>query len=43
MNKSSTVLAKPYFLDWRQFGQNPESYLIFVTMGFAHGCYKPRL
>jgi ABC-type glycerol-3-phosphate transport system permease component len=37
INHPPTVLANPYFLDWRFFGQNPEMCLIFVTMGFAHG------
>jgi hypothetical protein len=33
----SFVLAKPYFSDWRLFGQNPETDLVLATMGCTHG------
>jgi hypothetical protein len=35
--KNSTVLANPYFPDWRLFGQNPETDLELATMGCTHG------
>jgi len=42
-NHHPTVLAKPYFPDWRLFGQNPETCFAFATMGCTHGYYETRL
>jgi hypothetical protein len=42
-NYHPTVLANPYFPDWRQLGQNPETDLELATMGCTHGYYETRL